>query len=193
MAPANRREQRKRDTSERIAATAMRLFQEQGFDSVSVSAIAAEAGVTVPTFYAHFASKENVLISLPTREELAAVLARLPAELPLAERVRGAIRLWLRHFDTNMRQAVLDRWRIIAATPSLRVKAAEFERATAGLVLDALRHGPDEGTSRTQAQVAVPALMAAYTQILLRWAEEDGARELDVVASEVLDELRRAL
>ena len=61
-------------THERIYATAMRLFQEQGFEPVSVGQIASGAEVSVPTFYAHYQSKEHLVMQLPTAAEMTALL-----------------------------------------------------------------------------------------------------------------------
>src|SRR4051794_25595701 len=55
-------------THQKIYDAAMRLFQDHGFEQVSVAQIAAEAGVSVPTFYAHYPSKEHVVMQLPTAE-----------------------------------------------------------------------------------------------------------------------------
>jgi len=170
----------------------MRLFQEQGFDNVNIGQIAAAAGVSVPTFYAHYSSREIMLMPLPTREEVMAVLAPQPADLPPTERAAQAIFLWLELIDKNEREPVLERWQIIATTPSLRLRTAEFERTTAAIVLEAL--SKEKGEPMPPAVVVgITALMTAYTQILLRWAGDGGSRDLLATANEVLTELRQQI
>jgi AcrR family transcriptional regulator len=187
--PSRRDEQRRR-TGERIYATAIRLFESDGFDNVTVNRIAKASGVSVPTFYAHFPSKETLLMPLPTQEELAALFAAQPGHLPAVERALGGIFTSLELVDRHDRDAVLERWRIIASTPSLRLRTAEFERATAALILGVLR-AEDGGRGTAPAvEVGVNALMSAYTQIVLRWADDDGARNLLEIAREVMAELR---
>lgn len=44
-----------------LRSAALRRFVADGFESVSVAAIAAEVGVTERTFYRHFAAKDEVL------------------------------------------------------------------------------------------------------------------------------------
>lgn len=184
-----RREEKRRQTHRRISDEAMRLFGERGFEAVAVGDIAKAAGVSVPTFYAHYDSKESILMPLPAREEMYAVVAAQPQDLPDAERARRAIFQWLDMVEAQFRDEVLARWRIIAATPSLRLRTAGFERATAAMALDAL-HAADGHRPPPAVEVALAALMSAYTQIVLRWADGDGARPLRAVADEVLGELR---
>jgi hypothetical protein len=48
----------------------------------------------------------------------------------------------------------------------------------------------EEAAVSPRTQVTVTALMSAYTQILLRWAESDGKRPVEDVIGEVLGALR---
>lgn len=78
--------QHKAATRERIVASAGRLFRRRGFDATSVSAVMADAGLTHGGFYAHFASKQDLL-----RE----VLAHDHGFIRLLERRRpGALAAW---------------------------------------------------------------------------------------------------
>ena len=173
------------DTHQRIYDTAIGLFQQDGFEQVSVGQIAAGAGVSVPTFYAHYPSKEHLVMQLPTADDIAALLASQPAELPVGERIRRAAPLFFAQWDMEVQ---LVRWRIIATTPSLRRRAAEFERATAELVTDALPSKP--GTALGQsATVLVNAYLAAFTSGVLAWADGHGERKIEELVDEAFDAL----
>jgi AcrR family transcriptional regulator len=186
--PGGRREEKRRQTHARLFEEAMRLFRERGFDAVAVGDIAKAAGVSVPTFYAHYESKDHLILALPTAEEVAGLIRAFPADLPTVELLRGLMVTTLTSGGGLERpERVLERWRVIAASPVLRLRAAEFERATAAMVLSAL---PAEQSASPRTQVTVTALMSAYTQVLLRWAESDGRRPAEEVVDEVLDALR---
>jgi AcrR family transcriptional regulator len=161
----------------------MALIQEHGYDSVSVGQIAAAADVSVPTFYAHYASKEHILMQLPTAADMAALVAATPHDLPLRERLKHAPHIWAGTWSPEVREATLARWRIIAQIPALRIRAAEFERTTAGLIVDALRQ-EGGGTLSAADGVVVQIFMAAFTAGVLAWADCDGERKLE----ELIDE-----
>ena len=183
------RARRWEDTHQRIYGTALRLFQEHGFERVSVGQIAAAASVSVPTFYAHYPSKEHIVMQLPTAHDFAVLLAGQPTDLPLAERIRRAMPPWLGTWTPEFREDALTRWRIIAATPSLRLRAAEFERSSGGVVADALPTPPG-GALRPADAIVVNAYMSAYTAALLAWADCNGERKIDELVEESFDALQ---
>ncbi len=55
--PAPRRE----DTRARIVETALRLFEERGYEKTTMRAVAAEAGVSLGNAYYYFASKDHLV------------------------------------------------------------------------------------------------------------------------------------
>lgn len=63
------------DREQAILATAERLLEERGFAAISVDDLAKGAGLSRPTFYFYFKSKEDVLLSL-----LEPVIARADSE-----------------------------------------------------------------------------------------------------------------
>jgi AcrR family transcriptional regulator len=74
-----RRETRGDRTRTRIAEAAFEEFREVGVDAASVSRIAERAGVSRPSFYFHFPTKEHVLLEL-----------QMSLEAPLAARLRDS-------------------------------------------------------------------------------------------------------
>ncbi|WP_443072346.1 TetR family transcriptional regulator [Streptomyces sp. NBC_01485] len=93
-APASKSEQ----TRALILETAMRLFQERGYDKTTMRAIAQEAGVSVGNAYYYFAGKEHLIqgfydrLAAEHREAVRGILAR---ETSLEARLAGVLRTWL--------------------------------------------------------------------------------------------------
>ena len=176
-------------THQRIYEAAMRLFAEHGFERVNVGQIAAGAGVSVPTFYAHFPSKEHIVMQLPTAEQMQALLATQDTELPLRERLARIAQVWLAQWGPEDRADILARWRVIATTPALRTRAAEFERTTAQMISGVLPS--EEGASLRQSDaILVNAYMAAFTSALLAWADSNGQRKLEEVMDDAFEALQ---
>lgn len=184
------RSRRRAETHRRIYLAAMDLFLDRGFDEVSVGEIAAAAGISVPTFYAHFPSKEHVVLPVPERTAIQALLASLPPSDSVFLTVRDAMLRWLESYRETALEELLQRWQVVVSTPGLRLRAAEFERFTATMVLESLPPATVVPARKLATELVVTALFSSYTQILLRWAEEDGARSLLAVADEVLTTLR---
>ncbi|MFF4603044.1 TetR/AcrR family transcriptional regulator [Streptomyces sp. NPDC001339] len=81
-----------------IMETALRLFQERGYDKTTMRAVAKEAGVSVGNAYYYFGSKEHLIQGFYDRiaeEHQAAVVEVLATEKDLAARLRGVLLAWV--------------------------------------------------------------------------------------------------
>ncbi|WP_241518623.1 TetR family transcriptional regulator [Streptomyces sp. CB03238] len=81
-----------------ILETALRLFQERGYDKTTMRAIAQEAGVSVGNAYYYFSSKEHLVQGFYDRlaaEHEAAVQPVLAGDRDLAVRIRDSLLTWL--------------------------------------------------------------------------------------------------
>ncbi|WP_328873395.1 TetR family transcriptional regulator [Streptomyces sp. NBC_00287] len=81
-----------------ILETAMRLFQERGYDKTTMRAIAQEAGVSVGNAYYYFEGKEHLIQGFYDRiaaEHQVAVREVLARETDLEARLAGVLRAWL--------------------------------------------------------------------------------------------------
>ena len=81
-----------------ILETAMRLFQERGYDKTTMRAIAGEAGVSVGNAYYYFESKEFLIQGFYDRmtyEHATDARARLAGKTDFAERLQIALDSWV--------------------------------------------------------------------------------------------------
>ncbi|MFB8030142.1 TetR family transcriptional regulator [Streptomyces sp. NPDC056465] len=85
-------------TRTRILETALRLFEERGYDRTTMRAIAQEAGVSVGNAYYYFSSKEHLVQGFYDRlatDHETAVQPVLAGDRDLAVRIRGVLLTWL--------------------------------------------------------------------------------------------------
>ncbi|WP_315852019.1 TetR/AcrR family transcriptional regulator [Tautonia rosea] len=161
----------KRDTSREILRVAACLFADRGFDATSVRAIVEAAGVTKPTLYYHFGSKEGLaqaLLSRPMQsllEELRSIVHRTgdPVEA-LVDQVEA-------HLAFCREEP--DRARFLYAlffgpnTPGLSSQVALFGRQMTELLNEAThrlgRAGVISEERSRQCAAAVQGLITIYT------------------------------
>ncbi|ROQ94731.1 TetR family transcriptional regulator [Streptomyces sp. 2132.2] len=84
------RENKKLRTRRQLAATALELFLERGFDAVSVADVAAAAEVSKPTLFRYFPSKEDLVLDRFADHQDEA--ARIVRDRPAGQTPVGAVR-----------------------------------------------------------------------------------------------------
>ncbi|RXZ32706.1 TetR family transcriptional regulator [Oxalobacteraceae bacterium CAVE-383] len=163
QAPAEgRRERKRRETRERIAEAAKKLFLKNGFDGTTIEDITEAADVSKRTFFGYFPSKEDLIFAWQDTfgDDLAeAVLARAAGE-PLAKVAEEAL---LSMVALTMTPQAIALGRLKRETPSLcardHVKYANLEAKLAEALLK--RVGEDAGEqfrARLLAMIVVGAM-----------------------------------
>ena len=97
------RERKKRRTRYELEKVAFRLFEERGFDAVTVDNIAAEAEVSPRTFFRYFPTKEDVLFG-GIEQRLATLLAELdssPPGEPVLDVMRRAVMAFATDYESG--------------------------------------------------------------------------------------------
>ena len=162
-------------TTDLLRQTALRMFTDQGFDAVPVTAIAKAAGVSHMTFFRHFPTKEAVVVNDLFDPLIAAAVRAQPRQWrPLTRAVRGlvaAISEEPAREEMSSRE-FYERVRLAALTPSLaaavRTAGQETERAIAAALVV-------PGVDDAAARAAAGAVMGATSSLLLAWAGENNA------------------
>jgi AcrR family transcriptional regulator len=89
---AGLRERKKEQTRQRIAAVALRLFAERGFDAVTINEIAEAAEVAKATLFSYFPTKESLVLQGVGGDGLAGIAAGLPPGQTFLEALRAHYR-----------------------------------------------------------------------------------------------------
>ncbi|HEY7917390.1 MAG TPA: TetR/AcrR family transcriptional regulator [Acidimicrobiales bacterium] len=103
-------EERKAETRARLLTAAADLFAEQGIDAVSVDAVAEAAGRTSGAVYAHFGSKQGLLLALLDSWK-DSVLTVLLAEVAVTQSPQGQLgAVWdnVARGDESERRSILE-------------------------------------------------------------------------------------
>lgn len=165
------RERKKEQTRQRIAAVALRMFAQRGFDAVTVNEIAEAAEVAKATLFAYFPTKESLALHGVGGDDLAGIVARRPADQTFLEALRAHYRAFA---AGQMSEADLDallvRVRVIQDSPALRIAATgllyQQRQALAQVLTD--EYGPT-AAALMAAQIAASllTLQETYFQRLL--------------------------
>jgi AcrR family transcriptional regulator len=182
------RQLKKAATRDRIQATALRLFREQGYDATTVEQIAAAAGVSHMTFFRYFPAKEDVALSDSYDPLIASAITQTPATWPLTRRIRAVLVEGLRQIYDRQRDTMLAQNKLVISTPALRARLWTQQIATQELILQALRASQDKPPS-FEDKVTVAACLAAASTAVLTWVENDGTPELPDLMNQAFDAL----
>lgn len=171
---SGRRERKRQQMADRLADTAWEMFETQGYEAVTMEAIAGAADVTKRTLYKHFPVKEALLrhrFHLDLAEGMPAMLAELAALPTAADRLCGFL-------ERSAVWAQANRPHLI---PYLRLRLGELgipyeidattrsgiEPLFTGLIRDGQESG--EFRSDLDARTAAHYLEFLYLASLLRW------------------------
>jgi AcrR family transcriptional regulator len=185
------RQRKKNATRERIRASALRLFRDQGYEATTVEQISADAGVSHMTFFRYFPAKEDVILSDGYDPLIATLIAQAPATWPLTRRIRTVLVEGLRLIYDSERDNLLAQNKLIVSTPALRDRLWAQQIDTQQLILQALAASQDHAYPSFEDRVTVAACLAAASTAILTWVENDGTPELPDLMEQAFDTLTR--
>jgi len=167
LAPAARREE--------ILTAARRLFAERGYEAVSASEVAREAGVTLGLLDHYFGSKRGLFIALVARlgPQILEVI-RVDTGKPVHVRTRSAANSWLDWVDANR-----ESWLATAGLddnltdPEMRASVEELrERVIDRLIADY----PATLSDRPDIRLMLRSFLAFHRVVLRGWLGGEASR-----------------
>jgi AcrR family transcriptional regulator len=165
------REREKRRTHENLRVAARELFEERGYDDVTVAEIAERAQVSVKTLFQHFPSKEELLITEldAVHEELIRALSRRDRSMTPLE----AVTAWLIEWESERPSDGFERFmRMVGSGPSVEAMRRRLYDEWENRVVVILADEANEArpTPRTR-------LLAAQLIAMIRVLSSPEARE----------------
>jgi AcrR family transcriptional regulator len=162
-APVGLRERKKAKTRAAIQRHALRLFREQGYDATTVEQIADAAEVSQTTFFRHFPTKEDVVLTDHYDPLILKALQAQPPELAPVAAIRGALRAVFQDVPPTELAEFRERQMLAMAVPQIRAAALDTLCQTVQLIADAVA----ERTGRDREDIAVRALAGAVLGVLI--------------------------
>jgi AcrR family transcriptional regulator len=160
-------------TREQLAATALRLFAERGFEATTVDDIADAAGISRRTFFRHFPTKEDAIF--PDHDGLrTAVGAQLDMrdhETPVTA-MCNAVRVVLQHY-VDEGDVALDRYALTSQIPALRERELVSVHGYQRLFVNYLRSRLREDDALTHELMAA-GVVAGHNAALRSWLRSNG-------------------
>jgi AcrR family transcriptional regulator len=190
----NLHELRRRSTHEALRRVALAQFARRGFANVTVTQLAAEAGVTERTFFRHFPTKEAVLFQdYDTHLEwLAEALAQRPSSESLFDAVLASVESFPHDVEV-VRQAAIARSTLISAeriAVHLRVVQSSFAEVLTDFVKT--RYAGVANLDLVS-EVAGATLAAALVVAVQKWGDDGCTGDLGEIVAASVDLVRSGL
>jgi len=169
------RERKRRQTQQRIAEIGQRLFLSKGYDSTTLDAIAAEAGISRRTFFSYFKSKDDIIFFWLDADSvsLIASLLKTSPDVPPLDAVRDVMVKHIARYTTEQMIAV-DKLMLSSESLLARKQAhyEEQEQALFNALCEVWRQPERRAALRMVAMVSIGAMKIA----LQAWREQSGQR-----------------
>ncbi|MCK0208050.1 TetR/AcrR family transcriptional regulator [Starkeya koreensis] len=181
--PEGLRERKRRQTRQRIAEAALRLFLEKGFDETTLDEIAVAADISRRTVFHYFESKDAILLAWQsgTEEIFRASLAVAPSDRAPIDVVRDALLTMVSKFE-NREAVAIDR--LLRSTEALRArKQASYGRQEEELFAALAQKWPAP-EKRVRLRVVAMMGIGAMRIAAEAWSAEQGARPLETYVRE---------
>jgi AcrR family transcriptional regulator len=190
----NLHELRRRSTHEALRRVALAQFARKGFANVTVTQLAAEAGVTERTFFRHFPTKEAVLFQdYDTHLEwLTEALAQRPSAESLFDAVLASVASFPHDVEV-VRQAAIARSTLISAeriAAHLRVVQSSFAEVFADFIKTRYAGFPNLDLASA---VAGATLAAALVVAVQKWGDDGCTGDLGEIVAASVDLVRSGL
>jgi AcrR family transcriptional regulator len=176
---------------DRLRESALALFQQRGYENVTVSDITDHAGLTRRTFSRYFADKRDVLFAGSERLPMIIAKAVRDAEPRLgpAEALIAGLSATGTILAKNVPRSP-DRRRIVAASAELQERERTKFADVAESLGEALR---ERGATDTAARLLADVGIAVFRTAFARWTEEPDGEDFPVYVTEAVAELTSAL
>jgi AcrR family transcriptional regulator len=168
FAPIGLRERKKLQTKQALLAAATSLFEERGYEHVTVAEIADAANISVKTFFTYFRSKEDLAFADERRllEQIMQAVRSRPDGLSPADAV-GKLLVDLLSQDEDGLEGLEGYHRMVGDSVALRSRLLrmweEYENELTALLLSELGNRKDGPPRARLAACSLVAMVRSFT------------------------------
>ncbi len=175
-----------------LLEVARRLFGTAGYHSVSMDAVAKEAGVTKPILYDHFPSKRELYLALLDADLTTLhdrVRAALDAPTGNRERIRQSFQAYFDFVDEHAEGFRLLMQETVGAEDDFREHVESFRALILSEVADLIEREAKVALARRHAETVALALIGMVENVAQRELDAPRARARRQEALEILVQL----
>ena len=187
------RERKRIAAIRRIQEAALDLFDDRGFENVTIEQIAAAAEVSPSSVYRYFGTKDQVVLRDEFEPQFFDVLSAEFTSNPPTEAMRRAVAEVMSDFLDSADELARRRTRYSLEEPRLRARWAEQADDFARSVADALARATGRRPDELEIQVIASALVWALIAAVRRWHADGYTTRLGELFDTALAVVERGL
>jgi len=176
---------------DQVAESALRLFDERGFEATTVDDVARAVGISPRSFFRYFTSKEDAVVGdpMPYGRLVSTDLAARPADEPPWDSLRAALQRLVDDIENDRGMLTM---RVVMSSPSLRARHLEKHLAWGQMFEPEIveRIAGPATTRRLRANALIHAAFACLDAAFGEWVALERARTLSDLLDEAFDTLR---
>lgn len=167
-----------------VQATAVTMFEDQGFEATTIETIADTCGVSPSTIYRHFGTKENVVLWDERDPVIDAELSQRLGRQPTIHAFRDAVVVALA--ERADRELFLRRLKLIYSEPSVWGAAAQQDRTNRFEFAAAIAAIESRRRATLADEFVAAACLAALDIALDHWQRNNGRTDLADLISQTV-------
>ncbi|MFG3252757.1 TetR family transcriptional regulator [Streptomyces sp. NPDC048172] len=174
-----------------LAALALELFAERGFEETTVDEVARAAGMSKRSLFRYFPTKEDMVLGSAEAmgEAVAAELRARPEGEEPWESLRVVLCAWEERISSSAER--LARLRLVEETPALHARWTQRRESARREIAAALRgrSGAGPGLDAFTADLLTSAAAAALESSTREWLRSDGKKSRSALLQEAFTRL----
>ena len=178
------REQKKKETRNRIFEISLRLFKEKGFEGTTVDEITKEAGIAKGTFFNYLPTKESLLSYFREQREefiISIMQDQMSREIPVREKIENFLVHVAEYYEKDrdlLRLLFFEQRRLLMSSghrPSQGDHRKKKQELFIGMLADLSSEGMQKGEIRSDIdpKLIAQTLHAVYFHSLMSWLHSE--------------------